>query len=204
MLVQSITPKMWEDVFISKFANFCKKSPVLLSMSVRIQNGEKGVIVTHVNSNTKYFFPFNYDIEPKDFIFKIKTFLINKHYPRLIDEIYECVEKTPAELAEEVENSKQVDGLKTHALKLVGTKQYRIDKTLLHSNIAILVLENSDIPDDKIGASYSYQFNKSLMIYMKNYRKGKFKSIEEASNEFFSNASLLYEINEKNEETKHD
>lgn len=201
MLVQSITPKMWEDVFISKFANFCKKSPVLLSMSVRIQDGEKGVVVTHVNSNTRYFFPFDYDIEPKDFIFKIKTFLVEKHYPRLIDEIYECVEKTPAELAEEVENSKHADNLKTHTLKLVGTKQYRIDKTLLHSNVAILVLENSDIPDDKIGTSYSYQYNKSLMIFMKNYRKGKFKSIEEASNEFFNNASLVYEITDKKKES---
>lgn len=199
MLIQSVTPKMWETVFISKFANFCKKSPVLLSMSIRIQNGEKGVIVTHVNSDTKYFFPFDYDIEPKDFIFKIKSFLIKKHYPRLVDEIYECVEKTPAELAEEVENSKNTDNLKTHALKLIGTKQYRIDKTLLHSNVAILVLEDSTIPGDKIGSSYSYQYNKSLMMFMKNYRKGKFKSIEEASNDFFNNANLIYEITEKGE-----
>ena len=62
-----ITTDMWEKSFQKKFSNFCSKSPVLLKMSIRIQDGSKGVLLNHVNSDRTYFFPFNYDQNVKDF-----------------------------------------------------------------------------------------------------------------------------------------
>src|SRR5574344_1243292 len=82
MLLQSMSTSMWENTFQSKFASFCKKSPVLLQMLIKIENGEKGVVVTHTNTGSKYFFQFDYDMNVKDFIAEIKKFLVERHYPR--------------------------------------------------------------------------------------------------------------------------
>lgn len=200
MLEHTQTTVMWETLFKSKFASFCKKSPVLLSMLIKIQDGEKGVLVTHLNTSTKYFFPFDYDQNVKDFIAEIKKFLVEKHYPRIIEEILEKHEKTNEELAKEIEDSGEVEGLKKYCMQLVGTRQYRIDKVLPWKNIAILVLEGSDIKTDEVGSSYRYKYDKSLVLYLKNYRTGKYSSITEASNEFFNNSMLIEQLGKNKEE----
>jgi hypothetical protein len=193
-LLHDISEKAWEDQFSQKFSNFGKKSPVLLSMNIKTQNGNRGVLITHINSNKKYFFPFNYDINVKDFIAEIKKTLLNKHYPRLIEEILEKHELTPEELAIKVETGTNLDNLNKYEMRIVGTRQFRIDKILSWKNIVILTLENSSFQDDKIDANYRYKFNGSIIIFLKNYRSGKFKSLEEASNYFFENSSIIDEI----------
>lgn len=184
--------KIWKDNFSSKFVNFCKKSPVLLSMTIKIQNGEEGVLLTHVNTNSKYFFPFNYDKNPKDFIADIKQLLISKHYPRIIEEILVKHELTTEELALKIENGRSLDDLSKYEMKVEGTRIYRIDKILAWKQIAILTLEESTFKEDDIGQSFRYKFNGgSLVIFLKNYRSGKFKSLEEASEYFLSNSLLI-------------
>lgn len=197
MLEQIITTKVWEETFQKKFSNFCKKSPVLLKMQVKIQDGNKGVLITHVNTETKYFFPFDYDANIKDFIAEIKRLLVAKHYPRIIEEILERHEKTNAELAAELEDGKKVEELEKFCMRKTGERMYRIDKVLPWKETAFLVLENSDIPGDVLGTQYHYKFDKSLVLYLRDYRTGKFKSIEDASDEFFNNAFLVSILGEK-------
>lgn len=197
MLEQIITTKVWEETFQKKFSNFCKKSPVLLKMQVKIQDGNKGVLITHVNTETKYFFPFDYDANIKDFIAEIKRLLVAKHYPRIIEEILERHEKTNAELAVELESGKKVEELEKFCMRKTGERMYRIDKVLPWKETAFLVLENSDIPGDVLGTQYHYKFDKSLVLYLRDYRTGKFKSIEDASDEFFNNAFLVSILGEK-------
>lgn len=197
MLEQIITTKVWEETFQKKFSNFCKKSPVLLKMQVKIQDGNKGVLITHVNTETKYFFPFDYDANIKDFIAEIKRLLVAKHYPRIIEEILERHEKTNAELAVELESGKKVEELEKFCMRKTGERMYRIDKVLPWKETAFLELENSDIPGDVLGTQYHYKFDKSLVLYLRDYRTGKFKSIEEASDEFFNNAFLVSILGEK-------
>jgi hypothetical protein len=190
-LLHDISEKVWEDQFSQKFSNFGKKSPVLLSMNIKTQNGERGVLITHINSNQRYFFPFKYEINVKDFIAEIKQILVNKHYPRLIEEIFERHELTTEELAIKVEEGADLNNLNKYELRTVGTRQFRVDKILSWKNIVILTLEKSSFEDDRIGANYRYKFNGSIIIFLKNYRSGKFKSLEEASVYFFENSNII-------------
>lgn len=184
--------KYWKDTFSSKFLNFCKKSPVLLSVDIRVQDGEEGVLVTHVNSNSKYFFPFEYETPVKDFIAHIKNLLIERHYPRIVEEILEKHELTPEEIVIKIEKGVEIDNLSKYEMRSTGSRIYRIDKILAWKQIAILVLESSTFENDAIGTSYRYKFNGgSLVIFLKKYRSGKFKSIEEASNHFLSKSLLI-------------
>ena len=184
--------KYWKDTFSSKFLNFCKKSPVLLSVDIRVQDGEEGVLVTHVNSNSKYFFPFVYETPVKDFIAHIKNVLVERHYPRIVEEILEKHELTPEEIVIKIEKGAEIDNLSKYEMRSTGSRIYRIDKILAWKQIAILVLESSTFENDAIGTSYRYKFNGgSLVIFLKRYRSGKFKSIEEASNHFLSKSLLI-------------
>ena len=129
----------------------------------------------------------------------IKALLVNKHYPRLVQTLYENHKKTNEELAEELEKGEEVDSLKAFCVKKTGERLYRIDKVLPWKNIAILVLEQSDIPQDKVGTALKYSYQKSLVLFLKNYRTGIFKSIDEASDDFFNNSLLVSEITKKEE-----
>jgi len=201
MLATSFSAKFWKDKFQSKFVNFCKKSPVLLSMIMKIQGGEEGVLITHVNSNSKYFFPFNYDQDPKDFIADIKKLLVEKHYPRIMEEILDKHQFSTDELALKVEKGESLDNLAKYEMRVVGTRMYRIDKILAWKNIAILTLEESSFDEDKLNSNYRYKYNGgSLVIFLKNYRSGKFKSLESASEHFLSNSLLIDEIVKKGED----
>lgn len=201
MLINDIlTTEKWEKSFQKKFSNFCTKSPVLLKMSIRIQDGQKGVLVSHVNSDKVYFFPFDYDQNVKDFIANIKRVLVNNHYPRLIQVLYENHKKTNEELAQELERGEKVDSLTQYCMRKVGERLYRIDKVLPWKNIAILILEKTDIPQDKIGTTLKYSYQKSLVLFLKNYRTGVFKSIDEASEDFFNNSLLVSEISKKEDQ----
>jgi hypothetical protein len=195
-----ITTDMWEKSFQKKFSNFCSKSPVLLKMSIRIQDGSKGVLLNHVNSDRTYFFPFNYDQNVKDFIADIKRLLVNNHYPRVVQTLYENHKKTNSELAEELEKGGKVDELNQFCVKKVGERIYRIDKVLPWKNIAIIVLEKSNVPYDEIGSTLKYSYQKSLVLFLKNYRTNVFKSIDEASDDFFNNSLLVSEITSKKKE----
>ena len=198
MLVDEIiTPEMWEKTFQKKMSSFCKKSPILIRMSTRIQDGSKGVLLTHVNSEKNYFFPFNYDMNVKDFIADAKRILVANHYPRLIQTIYENHKKTEKELAIELEEGKKVEDLSPWCVEKVGERIYRIDKVLPWKNIAIIVLEKSSVPNDEVGQVLKYQYQKSLVLFLKNYRTRAYKSIDDASDEFFNNSLLVSEIGGK-------
>jgi hypothetical protein len=164
----------------------------MLSMTIEIKDGRKGVTVTHVNTNNDYFFPFNYKQNVKDFIAEIKNILVEKHYPRIIEQIFEQHENTKEELIEELEKDPtKINQLSKYSMKLAGERLFRIDKVLQWKNIAFLYLENSTFKDDKVGIYYKYKYNKSLVIYMRKYRKGEFDSLEKAGEEFFKDSSLI-------------
>jgi hypothetical protein len=197
LLIRDILPHHWKNEFQQKFISFCNKAPVSLSMVIRIQKGEEGVLVTHANSNIKYFFPFDYSTPVKDFIAKIKNLLVEKHYPRIIEEILDKHEFTQEELAKQLE-TKNIDDLSKYEMRVIGTRLFRIDKVLLWRNIFIIVLESSSFSDDELGKTYRYKLNISPVIFLRNYRTGKFKSIEEASAFFFSNSVLIDSLEDKN------
>jgi len=201
MLLPSISESKYEEILIKKFTNFSRKAPILLSFILCIQDGKRGILVTHVNSNTKYFFEINYDAQIKDFIAGIKTFLSMRHYPRLIEEILVKHELTAEEQAKELEEGKQLKDLKKIELRTAGVRQYTIDKVLAWKNIFILKLEKSSYPEDQdeIGNFFLYKYQGSAIIYLKKYRSG-YDSIESLSNTFFNSALLIKKLNSEKDE----
>jgi hypothetical protein len=195
MLISEVSAKAFKDEFQKKFASFAKKSPVVLSMVIKIEKGEEGALITHVNSSNKYFFPFpiGEGVSVKDYIAKIKKLLVEKHYPRVIEEILDKHEFTKEELAQQLESTK-IDDLSKYEMRVVGTRQFRIDKVLLWKNIFLLVLEESSFQDDEINKIFRYKLNISPVTFLRNYRSGKYKSLEEASAFFFSNSVLIDEL----------
>jgi hypothetical protein len=201
MLIPRQSSQAYQDVFIKKFTNLAKKAPIMMSYIIKVEDGREGVLVSHENSGKRYFFPFNYDMQIKDFIAEVKSVIKVNHYPRVIDEVHEKVELTNEELAGHLESGRSVDDLKRYEIRKMGERIYVIDKVLSWKDIAILTLESSSFESDaqEVGMSFQYKFNGSLILYLKKYRSGK-HSIETLSSEFFGGSVLVRRLESKEEE----
>jgi hypothetical protein len=188
--------KIWEKEVLKKLLNFCKKSPTLISISTGMQEGVSGIFITHVNSNRKYFFSWNYDLQPRDFIHEIKEVLVQNHYPRLVEIVYDKKELTPRDMAIALEKGKRISKVKKVELKEIGRRLYIVASVLLWKEIFILQLAESSFDTDKIGTKYRYKYNGSSVIYLKKYRNNSFGTVEKASEEFFNNALFVDELQE--------
>jgi hypothetical protein len=192
MLIPRVSPKKYQEIFTKKFLNFARKAPIKMSFIITIQDGEEGVRLTHENSGTNYFIKFNYDQQIKDYISEIKKLLVSKHYPRIVDEVFEKHELSGEELAIKLEKGEDIDALKKFELRKIGEKIYTIDKVLMWKDVAILKLETSTFKEDQedIGKSFQFKFNGSLMMFLNKYRSGK-HTLEALSNEFLKNSILV-------------
>jgi hypothetical protein len=188
--------KDWEKDVIQKLTSYSKKAPVLVSIETGMNEGLPGVFVTHVNSDTKYFFQWDYDVEPKEFVHQIKEVLFSKHYPRLVEVVYQKKDLSPRDVAIALEKGKDPKKLE---LRKIGTRMYVIDKVILWKNMVLLKLESSTLKSDEIGAVYRYRYSGSLVVYLRKYRMGKFKSLEEASKAFFNGSILIDRLGENGE-----
>jgi hypothetical protein len=200
MLFNDAHAKEWREVFIKKFTGFAKKSPVLLSYTIIEKDGDLGVLITHVNTNKKYFFKFRYDEQVKDFIADVKRVIVKNHYPRIIEEVYENFDLTPDEVADRIaKGTMKVDDAKPYEVRKVGDRVYRIDKVILYKNECILELEQSTVPTDVVGRQERRQMATSLTIFLKKYRENKFKNLEDASAFFMRNSALISYLDDKKE-----
>lgn len=198
MIYQNINSDTWRKVTIRKLLSFCEKCPVLLSTQTGYQGGEEGIFITHKNSGKKYFFPWNFNEDPKVFIHKIKEFLEPRHYPVLEQDIYEVHEFTPEELAIQIEKGGDVNSLTKSEERVAEQKYWRIDKSILWREIFILV-EIDATGKRKDNKQYRYNYELSSVNFLKKYRDGEFKDIKEAGAEFFGHASLVSVIEPKDE-----
>jgi hypothetical protein len=206
MIASAVNTRVWKEVFTKKFLNFARKCPILLSFIITIQGGEEGVLITHTNSDTKYFFRLDYDQPVKDFIAEIKKILVAKHYPRLVDEMFVNHELSVDEMAKSLEDGKSIEGLQKFELRKVGERQYRVDKILSWRDTFVLVLENSSYAedDDEIGKSFLYKMNTSSVLFLRKYRQNGFGGLREASKFFFDNSILVRAIEPTDQEVNLD
>lgn len=195
MIAENINGDKWKQTTIKKLLSFCEKCPCVLSIKTAVHQGEDGVFVIHKNTGMQYFFPWDYSVEPKDFIHDIKTFLEKKHYPILIETITEEHKLTKEELALMVEEGKSIQELPQYEKRIKEKKLWRIDKVILWKDIVILV--QIDNKGNTISNQYRYKYNKNLVIFLKKYRSGEYADLEEAGNEFFNNSILVNEITPK-------
>jgi hypothetical protein len=168
--------------FRERFSNFAQKAPVLLSFITTDAN----VQVVHENSGTAYTFVWDYSVPVKSFIHEIKQVLSDNHYPRIYHITKEEIHLTPEEQAQLLMEGESSATLPT--TKIVETKElYKIDKVIALKDIFI-------IQSEETYKMYRYKMNYSSIFFLKNYRAGKYKSIEEAGAFFFSKSELLGEM----------
>lgn len=195
MIAENINGDKWKQTTVKKLLSFCEKCPCVLSIKTAVHQGEDGVFVIHKNTGMQYFFPWDYSVEPKDFIHNIKSFLEKKHYPILVETITEEHKLTKEELALMVEEGKSIQELPQYEKRIKEKKLWRIDKVILWKDIVILV--QIDSKGNTISNQYRYKYNKNLVIFLKKYRSGEYADLEEAGNEFFNNSILVNEITPK-------
>lgn len=194
MISETINGDKWKSITMRKLISFCDKSPILLKIRTCVNNGSDGVTLIHVNSGREYFFPWEYGEDPKKFIHNIKNTLKYKHYPILVEDIVEDYKYSMEELAQMVEEGKSVNDLPERTKKVVGRKYYLIDKVVMWKDV--IILEETDSARSMIEKpkQYRFKYNGSIMYFLKKYRNGDFKTIEEASKEFFDNSIMVNEI----------
>ena len=169
--------------FKERFSNFAQKAPILLSFIV---SAEKGVTVIHENSGQSYLFEWDFTIPVKSFIHEIKQVLSDNHYPRLEHKVVESIPLTAEEQAALLAAGTEIEKLPTHR-EVSKSTLYRIDKIIALKDIFI-------IQDESSYKMYRYKMNYSSIFFLKNYRTGKYKSIEEAGKFFFGKSELLNEM----------
>jgi len=169
--------------FKDRFSNFAQKAPILLSFIV----ADDKVTVIHENSGQQYHFEWDFTIPVKSFIHEIKQTLSDNHYPRLEKQEVSEVPLSSEEQANLLASGVPVDQLPVSKKEIKSTI-YRIDKVIALKDIFI-------IQDESTHKMYRYKLNYSSIFFLKNYRAGKYKSIAEAGDFFFSRAELLNELN---------
>lgn len=168
--------------FKTRFANFAQKAPVLLSFIVT----DTKTTVIHENSQKAYDFEWDFTIPVKSFIHEIKQVISDNHYPRIVHTFPEEISLTPEEQATLLAAGTPIENLPTTRFKQ-NKITYRIDKVIALKDIFIL-------QDEETFKTYRYKMHYSSIFFLKNYRSGKYGSLEAAGEFFFSKAELLNEI----------
>lgn len=195
MMYSHLEGKKWVSQTMKRLLSFCDKCPVLLSIRTCLKDGKDGVYVIHQNTGTEYFFEWDYSKDPKDFVHDIKTFLQTKHYPLMIETVYEIHEFSNDELVAQLEDGKSLDSL-YKAEKRKSYKLWMIDKVIVPKDI--FILQQLD-PKTKqpIGSFVRYKMNSPSIIFMNDYRNGVFPTLTDAGNAFFSQSVMIDMIHKK-------
>jgi len=183
MLFTKVDSAKYITEFKERFSNFAQKAPILLSFII---SAEK-VVVIHENSGNSYSFEWDFAVPVKSFIHEIKQVLSDNHYPRIALQQVQRIQLSPDEQASMLASGVSISDLPSYK-DVKTTSIYRIDKVIALKDIFIIQSED----DYK---TYRYKMNYSSIFFLKNYRTGKYKSIEEAGDFFFSKSELLNELN---------
>jgi hypothetical protein len=109
--------------------------------------------------------------------------LVKNHYPRLVETTYSTQRKTPEEIVESFVNSNNSEMLKV----VKHERLWRIERV-------IVKLDNFILVDEDSGDQFLWKMNSPCTFFLKKYRSGGFKSLEEAWNEFVSKSELIHKI----------
>lgn len=203
MRLTSKNGKEWISKSIDKLHNYLDRAPVLVSDIVGTENCKDGVFIIHESTKDKMFFPFDYDVESKAWVYGVKEKLLT-FYPRIVENVTVERASTPAEMAEFVMNGGDPSKVPPMVKDVVSQRLWRIDKVQLHKDLLILQLEGTR----NIGESdwsrnvtpiqnrYKFQGGCSVM-YLTKYRNGDFLNQVEAGEYFFENSIFIDELQQK-------
>lgn len=168
--------------FKTRFTNFAQKSPILLSFVI----SDAAVEIIHENSQMTHRFEWDFTIPVKSFIHEIKQVLSDNHYPRIAKVEKKQVPLTAEEQANLIAQGTSVDDVPSYR-EVIDNEIFKIDKVITLDDIVVLQSER----DFRL---YRYKMNYSCIFFLRKYRKGDYKTLEEAGEFFFSKATLLNEL----------
>ena len=203
MIQSTINGTKWIRNVMQKLTSFADKCPLLLNISSGLYHGIDGVYIKVRGSEKKYFFKWVIGEDPKKFVHNIKTKLLSE-YPRIKEELYTERQASAMDIAKEIEQGISLDKASKIIRSYKGYIIWRIEKVLSWKEIFILYPEarydenGTKLPFEE-PKQYRYQYTGSAILYLTKYRSGRFKDNDEASKEFFKNASLINTINVKEE-----
>ena len=202
MVQSTINGTKWVRNIMQKLTSFADKCPLLLNISSGLYHGIDGVYIVVRGPEKKYFFKWGaIGQDPKKFVHNIKMKLLPE-YPRVKELLYTERPATAMDIAKEIEQGVSLDNTSKIIKTYKGYIIWRIEKVLSWKEIFILYPEarydenGVKLPLDE-PKQYRYQYNGSAILYLTKYRSGRFKNNDEASEEFFKNASLINTLNVK-------
>lgn len=185
MIYNKIDSSDYKKEFNKKFENFGEKAPIMLSYAT----DDFGVTVVHENSGKSYYYEWDFSINVKAMIHKIKQDLSNNHYPRIAHRMEIVKAITPERAAELIAGGIAVDDVPTVETEIRDVI-YRIDKIIAMKDEFVLV-------DEQTRDQYCYKMNSSGIFFLKNYRNNKYNTLYEAGEAFFAKSSLVSKLNKK-------
>ena len=202
MLNKSVNGHKWVSGALDKLKAYLGRAPIVVSDITGTVDGQDGVFIVINEQKKKQFFPYEYETDPKVWVHKIKTWLMN-YYPRLIEEIKATVALTADEKALIVEKTGNLDNLPEFKEEIVQRNSWRIDKILAYRDI-FLLLKEGEI--DKAGnfvpseqpIMRRFKYTGSSILFLKKYRSSEYKDLADLSKEFFENAIPLDDVEIRN------
>jgi len=177
MLYGKLSAEKYKGTLIKKLSNFCDKAPILL----KFITSDRGVTIIHVNSDIRYQFDWDFDLPIKTFIFNIKSVLLEKHYPRMVQVVTTSVALTAEEQARLFEDSDSTDVPTT---KIVEERiLWTITRVLVYKDIFL-------IQRDGERDQYRFKMNRSCIHFLQGYRNNEY-TLESAAEFFFKNSQLI-------------
>jgi hypothetical protein len=170
------------DVFRKKFANFCIKSPALLSYDSDIEK----VIIKDLGTDKTWTYKFDHGIDVKTNIKNIKDYLLENIYPIMVQNKKEYSEYTADELEKIIDNSGITIDQATLLKKEKITKiTWRLEKVLVQRDEIFIRNLSTDI-------CFRFKMRGPVTVFLRNIREKW--SAEEAYNFFEKNSFLLNQI----------
>ena len=138
MIKDVVDRRKWVSTAVDKLTAYLNRVP--FSVNYAIENN-RIIITPDIEDAQEIPVDFDYNLEPKAWVHKIKEELI-PYYPRLIESVYEEVELTAEELALRLVNGEDPQSIPRVEKRLVKMNGYRIDKVLCYKDIFLLELES--------------------------------------------------------------
>lgn len=185
-----VNDEKWIKRTLKKFVSFSEKSPLLLGYKICELNNQQGIFVTSFGSSElSQFFPFDSNIDSKEFIHQIKEYFQNKINSVILREtIKEQNATSIKDVALYLEKGYKIEDIPQYTEYEVN-KYWVIDRVILWKNI--FILKESDETGKIINEKgFRFKFDGCAVLFLKDLREGKYKSPKE-SGEFFFNHSLL-------------
>jgi hypothetical protein len=174
---------MKQKDYLKSIHNFIDKCPVRLDV---LNTKEKlSFVFKDIPTNLEFEWEDILKSDKKEWIHNLKLQL-EKHYPILIETIYDSKELSAIEMAIKAEEEgRELDKILSVEKKKVAEVKWIMDKVVAWENVVIL----KKVPED--GKHYKYKFKKILYIFLKKMRSGFWNDEKQLGDYFFQNSELI-------------